>query len=265
VGQIVGPNVNWVQMTEYQTNNQFQWTPTVAGSYYVAFWVQNQGGAPTSLDTVGVLQRTVNAPAPCTNPTLSSNPNSPTLNVNTSMTFTAGVTCGGTPQFRWWVGLISGPNVNWVPMTNYAPGNSFVWTPTAPGSYYVAFWAQNQGGSPDTLDTLGVLQRTVNNVAPCTNPTLTSVPNSPTLARNTSMTFTANATCGGTANYKWWVGQIVGPNVTWVQMTNYQASNQFVWTPTVAGQYYVAFWVQNQGGSPNTNDTLGVVVRTVTP
>jgi hypothetical protein len=55
-----GGAIDWVQMSQYTTNNTFAWTPSTPGTYQVAFWVQNQGGADWQIDTVGLASRTVN-------------------------------------------------------------------------------------------------------------------------------------------------------------------------------------------------------------
>ena len=102
-------------------------------------------------------------------------------------------------------------------------------TPTQAGTYYVGFWVKNAGSTPanGSYDASITATRTVTSgSSPCTNAALGSNPNAQTLGVNTSMLFTASATCGGTANYSWWVGQdLGGGNVNWQQVTQFQAGN----------------------------------------
>ena len=117
-----------------------------------------------------------------------------------------------------------------------------------PGTYYIAFWVQRSGGGEWTYDAVDQVQRTVNAPAPCTAGGLTSTPPGSNVALNTPVTFTATATCSGIPAYRWWVGQVVNGTINWSSPAGYAASNTFNWTPTVAGTYYIAYWVQNQGG-----------------
>ena len=138
------------------------------------------------------------------------------------------------------------------------------------GMYYVGFWVKNAGSTPanGSYDASITLLRTVTSgLAPCTNAALSSNPNAQTLGVNTSMLFTGSATCPGTANYSWWVGRDQGGgNVSWQQVTQFQAGNTYNWTPTQAGTYYVGFWVKNAGSTPanGSYDASITLIRTVT-
>jgi hypothetical protein len=141
----------WQQMTQWVSASTFNWTPTTPGNYYVGYWVKNQGSTPAngSFDTAIVRPYTVTAAAPCSNPVLNSTPPGPTVQRNQLVALTAGVNCGGTANYLWWVGTVNGANVNWVQMSpNWVTTNTLNWTPTVAGTYHVGFWAKNQGSAP---------------------------------------------------------------------------------------------------------------------
>ena len=149
VGKELNGIPQWVPMTLYTPNNIFYWTPTETGVYHIAFWVQKPGGSPNTNDTFAEVVRTVVAPTPCTNATLSSNPTSANLVLGQSMTFTAGAICGGTAMYRWYTAEVINGVPQWQLARDYAPNaNTYTWTPTRIGTYYVAFWVQNAGGNP---------------------------------------------------------------------------------------------------------------------
>jgi hypothetical protein len=262
VGRSVNGTINWSPATDYGPSNTFNWTPTTTGTYYIAFWAQNRGGNPWTFDTMNQLVKNVAAPQPCASTGLTANPPSGAVAVNTPVTFTASANCAGA-QYRWWVGKIVNGTPQWTPATAYGPSNLFTWTPTSPGTYFIAFWVQRTGGGEWTYDAVDQIQRTVNAPAPCTAGGLTSSPPGSNVALNTPVTFTATATCSGVPVYRWWVGQVVNGLPQWISPNGYTTSNTFNWTPTVAGTYYIAYWVQNQGGGDWTYDSLNQVVRTV--
>jgi hypothetical protein len=92
------------------------------------------------------------AGTPCSNAKLVSNPAAGTVTKGTAVHFTASATCGGTPQYLWWLSANGG---NWAQQGSYSTNNTFTWdtTSVALGNYQVAFWVENQGGPADSKDT----------------------------------------------------------------------------------------------------------------
>jgi len=69
--------------------------------------------------------------------------------VGTAITFTVTGSGGVTPyQYKWWIWNGS----TWSLGRDWATGNTFTWTPTAAGSYYIQVWARNNGATTDTAD-----------------------------------------------------------------------------------------------------------------
>jgi hypothetical protein len=204
---------------------------------------------------------------PCVNAAISSNPAAGTVQVNSTVFFTASATCGGTPNYSWLIGQLSASTMSWTQVTPFQASNAYNWTPTSPGSYYLAVWVRNAGtnGVSGGYDAATVTYRTVNATTPCSNAAISSNPPNSSTTTNSTISFTASATCGATANYSWWVGQISGSTINWTQVTPYQTSNAYNWTPTAAGSYYIAFWVKNAGtnGANGSYDDSGLALRYV--
>jgi hypothetical protein len=182
------------------------------------------------------------------------------------VTFTAHATCGGTPQYQFFVGTINGQNISWQQVQAYSTNATFIWnTGGLSGSYYVAFWAENSGGPSNSFDTSTALQKTVAAQTACSGPILSSNPTASSITAGTSVTFTAQAVCGGTPQYQFFVGTINGQNVSWQQVQAYSTSATFIWnTSGLSGSYYVAFWAENSGGPSNNFDTSTALTKTVT-
>jgi hypothetical protein len=88
---------------------------------------------------------------------LSASPPSPQP-PNTPITWTA-VAIGGTaPEFRFWVQPQGGP---FTLAQDYSPSNTFTWTPTVAGDYFVIVWARSSGSStPFEKDAVAAFQVT---------------------------------------------------------------------------------------------------------
>jgi uncharacterized protein YkwD len=199
----------------------------------------------------------------CGNPSISSTPSAASLLPNTTMTFTATVTGCSAPIYLWYV--YDAAN-GWIPQGTWTANNTFSWTPRAAGSFTIAYWATQQGGTPANgfTDTAFTAARTVTAPNVCGTPGLTSAPNAATLAANTIMTFTATVSGCTTPNYVWFVWDPVNG---WIAQGTWTASNTFSWTPRTPGTYQVAYWATQPGGTPanGVTDTSFSLGRTVTP
>ena len=62
-GKVQGQTVNWVPLTAFSTSSFFNWMPQSPGTYYIGFWVKNQGTTPAngSFDTSAAITYTVSA------------------------------------------------------------------------------------------------------------------------------------------------------------------------------------------------------------
>ena len=115
-----------------------------AGATYGWYWATNFSAEVAPAAPV--------SNTPCTSPTIDVRPATNTGTAGSSFTVFAGATCG-SPIYQFWVGKVASPSVGlydasvaWVPMQLYSGANTFVWTPGAPGYYYVTFWVKNAAG-----------------------------------------------------------------------------------------------------------------------
>ena len=172
----------------------------------------------------------------CTNPSITSQPQSLTRNVGQSATFT--VTATGTSLTYQW--KKNGGNISGATSTSYTI--SSVVTGDA-GNYTVV--VSGACGSPVTSST-AVL--TVNT---CTNPSITSQPQSLTRKVGTSATFTVTAS-GTSLTYQW---KKNGGNISGATSSSYVISSPAL---TSAGNYTVV--VSGACGSPVTSNVAALIV-----
>jgi hypothetical protein len=198
---------------------------------------------------------TTSAAAPCTNPVISPGWNT-SVPQGGVVNFTASATCGGSPIYRWWTSAVS--PLNFVTVKNYGASNTYSWDTKnlAQGDYYVAFWVQNNGGAAGSYDAFAVALMHVTAPA-CTNAAQTASPSASSYHIGASIKFTASALCGGTPVYKFWLGTVNNGTINWEVLKSYGTANTYTLNTKdmATGNYWVAFWVENQG-SPSDYDTF---------
>jgi len=219
-------------------------------------------------------------PSTCTEtPTLSASPSSP-QNLGTSITLTASQITGCTPEYRFF--YLAPGSTSWTMIQNFSSSNTALWNPTSlgittPGDYQLAVWVRDVN-SPNWGDTSATSEFTLNSpssitptptpVSPlaCTNGTLNSNTNYPTISGGTSVQFTANATCGGTPEYSWFLGSGSGIDVSWKKIQSYSNNNSLTWNTSglAKGAYEIGDWVQNQGDQDSTFDISNSLPFTIT-
>jgi cell wall-associated protease len=82
---------------------------------------------------------------PVTDITLTSNLLSPQP-VGTTILWTAVVTGGTAPEFRFWVQAQGGP---FILAQDYGPSSTFIWRPSVEGAYVVCVWVRRTGSPAD--------------------------------------------------------------------------------------------------------------------
>jgi len=76
----------------------------------------------------------------------------------TAITFTMTNAGGVTPyQYKWWVWNGSA----WSLGRDWATGNTFTWTPTAAGTYFIHVWVRNAGATADAAEAFNGLWATI--------------------------------------------------------------------------------------------------------
>jgi YVTN family beta-propeller protein len=176
--------------------------------------------------------------------------------IRTPITFTATATGGVAPvQYKWWV--FNGST--WSVGQAWSAGNTFAWTPTAPGSYLLQVWARNSGTTTDMAEAYRQVAYTITPPPPLSVPSVTPDRPSPQ-PEGTTITFTATAT-GGVApiQYKWWLYN----GRAWSVGQPWSTSTTFAWMPTVPGAYTIQVWARNAGTTTDTAEAYRQVAYTV--
>lgn len=232
----------WALAQSWSTTATYAWDTTglAAGAYYFQVWARDGGGswesyADRSFAIVGA------GPDPCTSATVTTSPTG-AGSVGQSITVNAGATCGAsTPEYRVWTLEQGG---SWNLLADWSTTASAIWTPAGAGTHYVQVWVRALG-SAEAYQAFA--QESVALSAPCSAVSVTASPVGTTQSGNT-VTLTAVGTCGGTANYAFWV---LPPGGSWTQVRAMGASPEFAWDTTglAAGDYYFNVFVRNQGAT----------------
>ena len=167
-----------------------------AGSASVTVFTPAPGGGTST-----ALTFTIAGPLTVTNLTANlAAPQPP----GTSITFTATATGGTAPyQFKWWYWDGS----FWRVLRDWAPGNTYTWTPTVANSQYqITVWARSAGQTADTAEAYrGPLPFAITS-APNPAPTLGSLTPSSASAGGAAFTLTVTGTNFVSASVVQWNG-----------------------------------------------------------
>jgi probable HAF family extracellular repeat protein len=232
----------WAVLQGWSTAASFTWTPAIANaSYYVAVVARGAGNTTDAFEQAAGMSFSI--VSGMTGVTLTASLGASQL-PGTAITFTAAATGGAAPiQFKWL--LYDG--TTWTVLQGWSPAASFTWTPsTANASYYIAVVARSAGNTTDQFEqAAGMSFPIVGSVL--TGLTLTSdlaAPQPP----STGITFTAAATGGAGAQFKW----LFYDGTTWTVLQNWSTAASITWTPAVANaNAYIAVVARSAG---NTTD-----------
>ncbi len=257
----------WSTVRDWSAANTYTWTPAVAGSNYrVSVWARdaastevyeatNEGyfavTAPVATAPIAT------APAPITTTPTTTTPLTkvtavalrtnvaPPQAAGTKVTWTATATGGSSPQFKWQ--LFDG--ATWSTVRDWNSSSTFEWTPSfASANYRMSVWARS-GGSTEYYEaatesyfaiTAGTTVSTrVTAVALTSN---LASPQPP----GTEITWTATATGGGAAQFKW----VFFDGATWSTVRDWSTQNTFAWTPATANaNYRMSVWARGAGSA----------------
>ena len=232
---VQAPGGAWQVVRPYGASNTYTWTGTgSAGMYYVEVNVRDQSStAPYEGFTDISYQLN-----PCGGATLATSKPSPEP-AGSTVVLTGRAACMNAPQYRFWV---RAPGGNWSVVQDYGSASTYTWDTTglADGTYGLEVDARNLG-STAPYETVANLSFMVDS---CTGARLTADKTSPQIP-GTTIGLTGSATCLGTAQYRFWVGQ----NGAWKIVQDYGSSNTFSWNTTglAQGTYGLEVDVRNQG------------------
>jgi hypothetical protein len=137
--------------------------------------------------------------------------------------------------------------------------DSFTWTPTTAGGYYIQVWVRSSGTTANAPEAYRYLAYVITPPLPL-SVALTADPPAPTQPVNTTITFTATAS-GGTApyQYKWWFYN----GASWTVAQDWAAGNAVTRTFTAAGTYQFQVWVRNNGTTTDTAEASAGIAFTI--
>jgi hypothetical protein len=140
----------------YGSSNTAVWNADFrAGSYHFQVALRPVGSTAGYV-TYTVIPFTLTG---CGAPSLSPDRASPQL-AGTSVTWTASVTCSGTPQYSFFV---KSPAGVWSPGQDWGPSPTFTWSsPTTKGSYTIDVQVRNSGALEDAYDNYTTAPYTLN-------------------------------------------------------------------------------------------------------
>jgi hypothetical protein len=222
------PGLGWWIPQDYSSSNTFVWTPVTPGNYQVGVRVKDASSANV-YDMDLVVDYTIQQPSVSIT-SLSPNKTSPQA-ANTPVTWTCTATGGTSLLYQFWVNT---PGLGWSIPQDYSASNTFVWTPSTPGSYQVGVRVKD-ASSANVYDMDMVVNYTVSPSSSVSITSLTPNPASPQAA-NTPVTWTCTATGLTSLRYQFWVNT---PGSGWWIPQDYSASNTFAWTPSTPGSYQV--------------------------
>ena len=246
----------WSAGRGYGASRTWVWIPTQPGNYAVQVWAREVGSSAVydAWAASGALLVTAGTPGSVTLAPDTAFP----VPAGTAVTWTAGMVGGGNVEYRFW--LYDASTGNWTPGQGYGPGNTWSWTPPKPGTYVVQVWVRQVGSTAAYEAWAGSGPITI--AGPFSSVTLVADRSLP-VAAGTTVTWTATAVGGATAEYRFWLyngntgawttGQADGPDNTWE------------WTPGQAGTYSVQVWVREVGSSAIYQAWAGSGFFTVTP
>ena len=209
------PGQGWTIVQDYSASNTFVWTSTAIGGTYRLEVDARDSTSYASYDLVTNFTYTITTGV-CGLPALIS-PSSPTPTGGTA-TFTASASGCPAPNYRFWVGQ-SGI---WKILQDYSASATFNWNTTgyAPGAYGIEVDVRDASSSA-VYDHVANLTYSLVGCGVAHLTTNLASPQSP----GASVVLSGSATCPGTPEYRFWVGQ----NGAWTIVQDYSPTNTFTW------------------------------------
>jgi hypothetical protein len=248
----------WAVVQDYSTSRSYSWTPTWGdeGPHYLQVWVRNAGSTAAYDAWLGTPQFDVR-PASLRLTTDTFFPSAPAA----SVLWKAEVPDASlTLEYAFYVyDLATG---TWRLGRPYGSGNTFAWTPGAPGTYVIQAWARRPGSTAAYDIWRGTDYFTIGN-APAK---LTSLQSSVGFPANvgTPMTWSAAASGGHTTGLEYRF-MLLNTATGWSVLREYSTSRSVVWTPSQAGTYALQVWVRSVGASEAYEDWQGTAYFVVKP
>jgi hypothetical protein len=222
---------SWRIAQDYSQSNTFTYTPSKEGTLFVSVYAKDSTSTERyeayKMDTVTVngmvtavdLAKTVD-----------------TSKIGESITFTASAKGSSNPSYQFWIyeGGV------WRIIQDYSTLNTFTYTPSKEGTYYVAVYARDSSSSER--------YEAIKNINFAVRGKVTQVElnqSTTSLAIGESITYTANAKGSSNPRYQFWVNE----GGVWRIAQDYGQSNIFTYTPSKEGTAYVSVYARDSGST----------------
>jgi hypothetical protein len=180
------------------------------------------------------------ASSPCTSATIGTSPASPGAQGATVTVSGTAATCG-KPLYRFW---LRPPGRAWTIVQNYSTSSTFSWNTSlsSGGAYALEVDVRDQSSSAS----YDAVATTSYSLAVCSSLGLSTSSQPPQVA-GTTITLTANASCPGTAEYRFWISE----SGVWTKVQDYSSANTYSWNTTgkPAGTYGLEVDVRDHGSA----------------
>jgi hypothetical protein len=239
------PGGSWQVVQDWSPSATLTWNTTglVGGAYTFQVWARSAGSSQ-SYESFATTAFTLTGGVDfCAVATLQSSVPSPS-SAGGNVTLTASAPdCNA--EYKFWH---LAPAGSWQIAQDWSPSATLNWNTAnaVNGTHSFQVWVRHQGASVAYESFTSYDHQIVGSVV-CTTVTSSFNPVSPGTT-NGIVTVTANAACGGTPTYEFWM-QVQGG--TWTIGQPWGTSNTWVWDTTgfSAGSYNVQVWARGQGST----------------
>ncbi|HET7420395.1 MAG TPA: hypothetical protein VFL27_08440 [Candidatus Dormibacteraeota bacterium] len=245
---------SWHNLRPFSTTATWDWSTAglTPGVYSVTVWA-NQVGDPTST-WEAFASSSVTLTGGCTGASVT--PSSPTVQVASTIQFTASATGCPNPQFEYWAQYLDG---SWHMVRAFSSDPTFSWNTSGlgTGAYTISVWAVQTGDSTSTWEAFGTSKVTLTG---CTSASVTA--SSSSVSGGGSITFTASAAGCSSPVFEFWLQD---PGGGYHLMQGFASSSTWTWNTSgwAPGTYHVIVWANQQGADTSTWETFASLTVTV--
>jgi hypothetical protein len=240
----------WTMVQDYGPSSTYTWTPTPAeqGTYVIQAWVRRTGSTAVYDNWASSADFQISDTAPLIR-SITADAGAP-VPVGGPVTWTVDAIGGpGALQYQFW--LYSVARDSWSLVRDYAPGNTYTWTPGDwdAGSYRIQASVRIGGstGNPNATAATGPFDVVAN-----TAPVVVSIARAtgPTLRPGMPIVWTAKV-AGGTAPLEYAFARWNSATMQYTVVQNYSWDSSYGWVPMPGeeGTYVLQVLVRRVGST----------------
>lgn len=242
---------NYAEIQGWSADNTVDWDSTAqtTGIWRFQAWVRDDATTVT-LDDYDGGYFILNSDAECTAASLSPGHGATIHAADTgNVGFTAGSTCAGTDNYRFWH---LPPGGAWTSEQAYSADNTWTFSTSGENAGWHNFqvWVRNSGSSNNWEQ---AATSSLKLLTPCSDANFSFDMASPQTAGPT-IAVAGSATCSGTATYKFYQRRVGETGYEIVQ--DWSANDTYSWNTSgiTPGTYQFQIWVRNSGSGQTQED-----------